>query len=84
MEYLADTVAIIRHFSRTGKIGKKALEILKDADAGINTIWISTVSLAEIMYLAERKRIDLILEKFLDTIDNLLNYKIVDLNKEHY
>ncbi len=26
MEYLADTVTVIRHFSETGKIGKKAIE----------------------------------------------------------
>jgi hypothetical protein len=24
MEYIADTVTIIRHFSKTGKLGKKA------------------------------------------------------------
>ena len=28
MEYLADTVTVIRHFSETGKIGKKALEVI--------------------------------------------------------
>jgi len=28
MEYLADTAAVIRHFSETGKIGKRALEVI--------------------------------------------------------
>ena len=28
MEYLADTVTVIRHFSETGKIGKRAFEII--------------------------------------------------------
>ena len=30
MEYLADTVAIIRHFASVGKIGKAAKSILRD------------------------------------------------------
>ena len=51
MEYLADTVAIIRHFARTGVIGKKAKQILRDADAGKNTIYVSVISIVEIMYL---------------------------------
>jgi hypothetical protein len=28
MEYLADTVTIIRHFSKTGRIGRQARSIL--------------------------------------------------------
>jgi len=34
MAYLADTVAIIRHFSKSGKIGKRAKQIPKNADDG--------------------------------------------------
>jgi len=28
MEYLADTVTVIRHFSETGKIGERVLEVI--------------------------------------------------------
>jgi hypothetical protein len=38
LQYLADTVAIIRHFANVGKIGKAAKLILQDADSGKNTI----------------------------------------------
>ncbi len=58
MEYLADTVAVVRHFSKSGKIGKDAHDILRQADVGKNTIWISIISIAEIMYLSEGNRIE--------------------------
>ena len=51
MEYLADTVAIIRHFANVGKIGKAAKSILRDADNGINKILISIISMVEILGL---------------------------------
>lgn len=38
MQYLADTVAIIRHFAGAGRIGKAAKLILQGADHGRNTI----------------------------------------------
>lgn len=82
MEYLADTVAIIRHFSKAGKIGSKAKEIFKQADTGNNIIWISIISLAEVMYLAERHRIPINLDEFTGILEGLDNYRIVDLNIE--
>jgi hypothetical protein len=49
LQYLADTVAIIRHFANVGKIGKAAKLILQDADSGKNTILISIISIVEIL-----------------------------------
>lgn len=80
MECLADTVAIIRHFAKTGKIGLKAKRILKGADKGKNSIHISTISIVEIMYLAERKRIQVNLEDVIRKIQNSDNYYFVDLS----
>ena len=34
MEYVADTVTIIRHFTNTGKLGEKSKIILEDAEKG--------------------------------------------------
>jgi len=56
MEYLADTVALIRHLSGTGRIGKAAKEILKTTDQGGHIIYISIISMVEIMYLAEAEK----------------------------
>ena len=66
MQFLADTVAIVRHFSNVGKIGKAAKLILQDADSGKNTILISIISIVEILYLSERNKIGFIHNSSLD------------------
>ena len=80
MEYLADTVAIIRHFAKTGVIGKRAKQILRDADAGKNTIYVSIISIVEIMYLAERNRIPINLDEVNKQLNESDNYQVVDLS----
>jgi predicted nucleic acid-binding protein len=82
MDYLADTVTIIRHFSKTGKIGKKAKAILNRIKIGRDRMIISVISLVEILYLSERNRIPINLEKLRQEIQFLDNYKIVDLSIE--
>ena len=80
MEYVADTVAIVRHFAKVGKIGKAAKEILRDADNGQHTIMISIISLVEILYLAERHKIPLDFDVVKFQLRHLDNYKIIDLD----
>ena len=80
MEYLADTVAIIRYLSESSKVGKTALSILTDADNGKNKIIVSAISLMEIMYLYEKGRIKFSLNDFLEKIENHKYYKVIDLN----
>ena len=70
MEYLADTVAIIRYFSSSGYLPKKVKEIFLSADEGENVISISIISIVEIMYLAERNKIKLNLDEFKKKIEN--------------
>ena len=80
MQYLANTVAIIRHFASVGKIGKAARSILRDADNGKNKILISIISMVEILYLSERNRIPLNLEEARRKLLCLDNYEVVDLD----
>ncbi len=83
MNYLLDTVTVIRHFSEQGKIGKQAALIL-DA-VGKNqeiTLSISTISLMEIMYLAEKKRITIDLQQTLKLINASSYYNIINLTPE--
>jgi len=80
MEYLADTVAIVRHFAKSGRIGSVARQILRDADAGKNTIYVSIISFVEIMYLAEIDRIPINLDDTKKQFNESDNYHIVDLN----
>lgn len=79
MDYLADTVTIIRHFSGAGRIGRKAREILEGVEQGEHRLFLSTLSLVEILYLSEKKRIAISLEETLDLIEGSSNYSIVDL-----
>ena len=79
-QFLLDTVAIVRHFSGQGKIGKKAAHILKTLDeTDDNLLIISIISLMEIMYLAEKNRIDINLQETLDIIELSAKYTIIDL-----
>ena len=80
MQYLADTVAIIRHFANVGKIGKAAKLILQDADSGKSAIWISIISIVEILYLSERNKIPLDFEDVRRKLLPLDNFRIVDLD----
>lgn len=82
MKYLADTVTIIRHFAKTGKIGRKAKVILDDAEKGKHHIFISVISLVEIMYLSQKMRIKINLKETLKIINNSANYSIADLNPQ--
>lgn len=82
MTYLADTVTIIRHFSETGRIGRKAKTILDAAEQGKHHIYISVVSMVEIMYLSEKKRIRIDLAETQAMIGNSTNYSVVDLTPD--
>lgn len=82
MEYLADTVAIIRHFSGIGNIGNEAKQILKSADRGENIIYISAISMVEIMYLAEANKIPVDFNSIKEHLIESANYRIIDLSLE--
>lgn len=82
MEYVADTVTIIRHFANTGRIGKKAKIILEDTEKGEHHVFISVISLMEIMYLSQKHRIKISLDETLEIINRSLNYSTVDLTPE--
>ena len=79
MEYLGDTVTIIRHFSKKGKIGVFARRILEGVKGGEHRLYVSTVSLVEILYLSERNRITVNLDSTMNKIVDSENYGIVDL-----
>ena len=82
MYYLADTVALVRHLRRGRGLGREARRILREADQGEHTIAISGITLMEILYLSERRRIPV----DLTTLDNFLahssNYAVVSVGFE--
>ena len=82
MQYLLDTVAIVRHFSGKGKIGRAAALILDTIERRDDLLLISTVSLMEIMYLAERHRITISLHETLSRIEASSKYAAINLSPE--
>lgn len=79
MQYLLDTVTLIRHFTEFGKLGTKAQEILDNEN---NTFIISVVSLIEILYLSENRRLNIDLIETLSRIKLSSLYQIVDLTPD--
>jgi PIN domain nuclease of toxin-antitoxin system len=77
MQYLIDTVTIARHFTGKGKVGRAAAHILNSIENSNNLLVISVVSLMEIMYLAEARRINLNLSNTLSRIEESSGYRIV-------
>ena len=65
MEYLADTVAIVRHLREHPALGPQAAQILRDADAGRHHVYLSAITLMEVLYLSEAKRVDVRLDELI-------------------
>jgi PIN domain nuclease of toxin-antitoxin system len=81
MDYVADTVAIVRHL-RQKRLGKQAARIFREADAGQHTIAISSITLMEILYLSEAKRIDVRLPEVINLTLASTNYAIVPIDAD--
>ncbi|MCK4906233.1 MAG: type II toxin-antitoxin system VapC family toxin [Spirochaetes bacterium] len=79
MGYLLDTVTIIRFFSDFGKIGNKAKEIL---NSDKNSFVISVISLMEILYLSEKKRINIGLSETIEILKASDKYTLADLTPD--
>ncbi len=79
MQYLLDTVTTVRHFAETGKLGRKAQKILNSTE---NTYVISVISLMEVLYLSEKRRIGIDLKETLNRIEHSSLYSIVDLTPD--
>jgi len=80
VHYVADTVALVRHLRKHRRLGKQARGILREADAGKHTVYISAVTLMEILYLSEAQRIDVKLPEVIALISGSSNYVIVPID----
>jgi predicted nucleic acid-binding protein len=80
VQYLLDTNAIIRHFTQVSRLGRRAKEIITQAEKDEHQLFISIISLMEIMYLAEKNRIPLALDEILGNINSKKCYSIVEFN----
>ena len=82
MEYLADTVAIVRHLRGHPALGPQAAQILRDADAGRHHVYLSAITLMEVLYLSEAKRVDVRLDELIGHVSGSINYEIVPVNAD--
>jgi PIN domain nuclease of toxin-antitoxin system len=82
MEYLADTVAIVRHLRGHPALGPQAAQILRDADASGHHIYLSAITLMEVLYLSEAKRVDVRLDELIGHLSGSVNYEIVPVNAD--
>jgi PIN domain nuclease of toxin-antitoxin system len=81
MQYLADTVAIVRHLRNHPRLGRKAARILQEADRGLHRIYLSAITLMEILYLYEAKRIELSLPELMAKVSRSRNYRIIPVDE---
>lgn len=77
MDYLVDTVALVRHLRAARNLGSRARSILRQADTGQHRVFISGVTLMEILYLSEKKRIPIDLESVRNLLIERDNYQVV-------
>ena len=80
--YLADTVAIVRHLRGHPALGREAARILREADQGLHRIYLSAITLMEVLYLSEARRIDLPLGDLVDTVSRSRNYEVVAVDTD--
>ena len=82
MDYLADTVAIVRHLRQHPALGRQAASILQEADQGLHRIYLSAITLMEVLYLSEAGRIDLPLDELVATVSRSRNYEVVPVDAD--
>ena len=73
---------MIRHLRQHRRLGKQARKILQEADAGKHTIFVSAISLMEILYLAQAKKITVDLAEVITLISNSPNYTLVPMDAD--
>jgi PIN domain nuclease of toxin-antitoxin system len=82
MRYRADTVAIVRYLRAHPALGKQAAKLLRSADQGDHHIYLSAISLMEVMYLSEAKRVDVRVDDLIELVSHSANYEIVPVGAE--
>ena len=80
MNYLADTVAIVHYLRRPQRLGAQCHRILREAEQGQHQVLVSAISLMEVLYLAEAKRISLPLNELLDVLHQSRNFSLAPVD----
>ncbi|MDQ7030296.1 MAG: PIN domain-containing protein [Ardenticatenia bacterium] len=62
--------------------GPQAARILRETDAGNHHVYLSAITLMEILYLSEAKRVDVHLDELIKHVSESRNYEIVPVNAD--
>ena len=74
--YVADAHALVWHITNDKRLGEEARTILTQADQTLVLVYVPTIVLAEIMYLAERGRINVAFPDVLTAVRDNAGYLI--------
>ncbi len=82
MILLTDTVALIWHLRRHRKLSKRARQLLEGADAAQHTVYISVITLMEMLHVIERRELKMRLDDVIKHIIASPGYVILPLDEE--
>jgi PIN domain nuclease of toxin-antitoxin system len=82
MILLADTVALIWHLRRHRKLSQRARRLLEEADAARHTVYISVITLMEMLHVIEQRELNVHLDELIDRINALPGYVILPVDEE--
>ncbi len=80
--YVADTHALVWYLTDDRQLSKRAGAFFEAADGGQAHIYVSTMVLAEIMYLSEKRRTTVRYDETVRHLSQNPNYTIVDVTLE--
>jgi predicted nucleic acid-binding protein len=80
MAYVADTHALVWHFTNDKRLGTAAKGVFDEVTAGQAVLIIPTIVLAELLYIARGKRPGFSFQQTLERIQSGSNYEIAVLD----
>jgi len=82
MILLSDTVALIWYLRRHRKLGRQARQLFEGADAAHHTVYISVITLMEMLHVIERRELKMRLDDVIERINSSPGYVILPLDEE--
>lgn len=72
--------ALAWHFTNSRSLGNRAREVLKQADAGLEIVYVPSIVLGELMHICARGRTSLSFADTLSRIESGDNYHVIPLD----
>jgi PIN domain nuclease of toxin-antitoxin system len=79
MPYVVDTHSVIWYITDDPKLSIEAKKIFQKADNGQDYISIPCIVFFELLYLTEKKKLDVDVDKFISLVSSSKNYKVEPL-----